>query len=455
MENIIKFLDHVNENKLANQVLSVFGKNAISFDQFDEVSRCFFKIKNYKDSIKFGEMAYAIASTPEQMYIIRSNLINVYNHFNFPELALRYIKANEVVLPDDIDRDFEKAFALFLSNKKTEAGNLLRSLLNKPLSDEQRTKCNFNIGTYDLIDGNFQEGLKRFLFSGEEMGIWNFLNQKHETYGLPRWNGIIKPGIKLIVIAEAGIGDEIINVRFFNLLKEYGIEPIWLTLKSRSDLAEIYRLNGINAVSDIKEINKDFLKEAYYTPSMQLPINLNINYQDLWHGPYLTNFKNTIDLKSNKLKIGLRWQGNPSYDQDLHRSIPLQEILNSINIDKELIKLYSIQRDTGLEELNDIDNVIDLSDKLKDIHDLFSVINNLDLVITSCTSVAHIAAAMGKEVCIILPISCYYTWCQPGNKTGWYGDNVHLFYQEKSRSWKEPLEKLSLFLQENYGNTEN
>lgn len=458
LEEISVFLDNTKNNELALSVIEVFGKHSQSFEQFDDVSRCFFKIKDYDKSIEYGEKAYAIASTPQQMYIIRHNLINVYNHANFPEKALRYIKANEAVLEQDIDRDFEKAFSLFLSNRKSEAGALLREKLNDPtLTKEQFIKCDFNIGTYDLIDGNFQQGLKRFLLSGEKMGIWDntktFITQPLETYGLNKWNHALKLGMNLLIIAEAGIGDEIINVRFVKKLESLGINVIWLVASNRKDLCEIYKLNGVNAYTNIHEISKEFLQSAVYIPSMQLPIALNCGYNDLYHGPYLTNILPEYDSKwvnyfskvSGK-KIGIRWQGNPSYDQDLHRSIPLNEIVQSLPLNANL---FSIQRDTGLDELEPfIDIITDLSQKLESLHDLFACINNLDIVVTSCTSVAHIAAAMGKEVCVIVPISCYYIWCNPTKQSPWYGDNVHVFYQQKPRSWKEPLQEFKQFLEQ-------
>ena len=451
LENTVMFLDNVKERQLALDVLNVFGNNAISFDQFDDVSKSFFKLKDYNSSIKFGESGYAIASTPQQMYIIRHNLINVYNHNNQPEKALRYIRANEAVLETDIDRDFEKAFSLFLNNKKDEAAALLRSKLDEPnLTEEQRTKLEFNLGTYDMLDGNFQQGLKRFLLSGEKMKIWDhstmFSQDDIDKNGFTRWDGTVTEGQNILIIAEAGIGDEIINVRFFNYLKELGMNPLWMTLTSRPDLAEFYRLNGIDAICGIKNIPQSFTNFVA-VPSMHLPIFLNLEYKDLWRGPYLTNTNPDFDKKWNeqlqtttgKKKIGIRWQGNPAYDQDLHRSIPLADIISSIP--KDTYDLFSLQRDNGLEELEKFPDVVDLSSNLTTMNDLVSCIKELDIVITSCTSIAHIAGAMGKEVYVWVPISCYYVWCNSVKECPWYGDNMHVLYQAKPRIWNNCVEE--------------
>ena len=70
----------------------------------------------------------------------------------------------------------------------------------------------------------------------------------------------------------------------------------------------------------------------------------------------------------------------------------------------------------------------------------------MDLVITSCTSIAHIAASQGKEVCVFVPIMEYYVWTSSTGKSWWYGDNVNLFRQKKPRNWNEPLKQFGEFL---------
>jgi ADP-heptose:LPS heptosyltransferase len=112
--------------------------------------------------------------------------------------------------------------------------------------------------------------------------------------------------------------------------------------------------------------------------------------------------------------------------------------------------IVSIQRDTGLEQLAQYPDIARLDDQLKTLQDLFSCISNLELVITSCTSIAHIASSMGKDVCVIVPISCYYIWCNPNKECPWYGSTTKVFYQQHPRSWSEPLQELKLWLDEHY-----
>ena len=148
---------------------------------------------------------------------------------------------------------------------------------------------------------------------------------------------------------------------------------------------------------------------------------------------------------SDKLNIGLRWQGNPEYDQDLHRSIDIEQLYNIINTNDN--SLFSLQRDTGLEYLNTLSNIKDLSKDLNTWEDTLGIISNMDIIITSCTSIAHAAAALGKRTFIIVPISAYYIYCNSwGELTPWYGDNVTILRQIKPRCWNAPINRLNELL---------
>lgn len=437
LENVTQWLYNHKEKTVAATVLETFAKHAWQFEEYDDISKCYFKMKEYAQAIKYGELALATAYTNERLWVARSNLINVYNHANKPEKAMTLIKANEAVIPDDVDTRLEKAFSHFLMNQKDEAENILRDQLGRVDPDsETATKIRFNLGTYELYRDNFLKGLGLFLFEGKKLEYW-----KKPTLPGTFWEGGIQPGRQIILSAEAGIGDEIINIRFMNHFRNLGMDPIWFT--DRQDIARVFRANGYNTISN----RADIPSGALWTHSMNVPVYLGITQSDLWTGPYIKSLPEFDDkwdwMKekgSTKLKVGIRWQGNPEYDHDLHRSVELKDLMAVFEgLD---VELYSIQRDTGAEQIAEYPHVTDLSDKLQTFEDTFSVINNLDLVITTCTSVAHAAAAMGKKTFIFVPISAYYTWSHSTEQSPWYGDNVKLFRQNKPRAWDEPMEKL-------------
>lgn len=440
LEQLINYLVAHGEKQQAISLLNTMGKHAWKFDEYDDLAKCFFKQKIYDKAIEYSEKALTTAYTNDKIWVARSNLINVYNHANQPEAALKYIKQAEISIPDNIDIQLEKAYSLYLMTRRDEAEQILHNvLLNTPdLSEEIATKIKFNLGTYYLYRDEFQKGLKLFLNEGKKLNYWQKAKLPFEY-----WNGIIQPGKTIILFAEAGIGDEIINVRFMKHLADFGMNPIWLT--DRKDLAEIFNRNGFTTITDRKNIPEN----SVWTYPMDLPTLLNLEYKDLWYGAYLKSsaeYDSKYEwIKSNKLKIGIRWQGNPDYDNDLHRSVPLKQIYESV---KHLnAEFYSLQRDVGLEEFNDFPGLIPMHEYMNSFEDTLSIINNLDIVITTCTSVAHASAALGKQTNILIPISAYYTWSHSTEISPWYGDNVTLFRQEKPRSWEIPLNKLRNSLQ--------
>jgi hypothetical protein len=80
--------------------------------------------------------------------------------------------------------------------------------------------------------------------------------------------------------------------------------------------------------------------------------------------------------------------------------------------------------------------------------DTLDFIDQMDCIVSSCTSLVHAAGAMGKTTFVIVPIAEYYIWTSSSKttKSPWYGDNVTLLRQEKPRCWKAPLDKLRKIL---------
>lgn len=444
LEDLVISLDQMNEKPAAVTLLDALVRNSVDFKHFDEVAKCYFKIKEYEKAYKNAEKAMSLFNGPD-MYSVKYNVLNTANHANYPERALTLIRQLELVNSNDRDVRMEKAFALFLLNRKNEAEEILRKELEDPsIDDEMRTKIKFNLGTYELLKDQFQDGLRKFLFEGRKMNLW-----KKPEFPFERWEGKIEPGRTIYVRAEAGIGDEFINVRFMKHLQEKGMKPIWYS--ERKDTTAIFNRCGFKSITTQAEIN--IRENPCWVHSMDLPVYLNLQYEDLWSGPYLKpdpniSFKEIVN--NGNLKIGIRWQGNPGYDQDLHRSIPFLDMFNTV---KDLgADLYSLQRDNGLEEMKDYeDRVIRLDHLMNTYEDTLAMINELDVVITSCTSIGHAAAAMGKRTIVITPISAYYTWCHVSEQSPWYGDNLTLLRQEKPRVWNEPLDKLKEILNEEFG----
>jgi tetratricopeptide (TPR) repeat protein len=441
IDNICETLRDLGERNAAISLLEALGRHATAYEQFDMLAMSYFKIKRFNESVHWAEQTLASSITNEQKYTSRLNLANAYAHAFYPEKALQEISVLESIAKNDIDVMSKKAYCLFLVGKLNEAEMLLKKILNDPRTDKKtKEQVEFNLGTYELYKDNFQEGLRKFLSFGRKMNLWSVPSLPFE-----KWTGKPIPNHKLVIRSEAGIGDEIINVRFMSHLKKQGIDAYWFT--DRKDLKEIFNENNYQTIDNLHDIKPDN-KLVYWCCSMDLPVLLNLEYNDLWNGPYLKSSNLPTPVKkTNKLKIGIRWQGNPDYENDLHRSIPLDEMWEVLkNIDADL---YSLQRDSGADEVYKIPQIIPLHEKhLNTFGETLSIINDLDIIVTSCTSIAHAAAALGKKTFVFTPMSSYYVWCfsDKQQRSPWYGDNVKLLRQKRPRYWDEPLAELKTFL---------
>lgn len=459
LEPFIVALQKIGERNLATNCLDAFAKTAQVFFQYENLCKCYFKIKEFEKAVYWGEKAAASSPSAEFTYVMRTNLINVYNHANYPERALPLINYLESI-NNTSNLQMDKAYTLYLLDRKPEAKEILEKVLfeNPHLDEKTKVKIKFNLGTYYLYEDQFQKGLKHFMLEGAKMKLWQIesIFARNKKLNFEFWEGA--PDVKnLVVYAEAGIGDEIINVRFMKLLKDRGINAVWYTAtqtnnskNDRPGLTELLKKNKFPVITDLSEIPD--LSQWSWTYSMRLPIYLGLEYKDLWYGPYLKacpKFKKKHQIKSKKLKVGLRWRGSKHYEHDLHRSYPLALLMDSLqNLDAEF---HSLQKDEGLEELEQYNQIIDNNDNLQTIEDAMALISNLDFVITSCTSIAHMAASQGKRVFILVPISAYYLWCHQIDQTPWYGNHVSVFRQKKPRDWREPIIELKeMLIKEGY-----
>lgn len=467
LESVVDILSRFNERKVLKELLRTFFKHASGFQQIEYIAGASYRHKDYLLTVeaceKLMECPEIVTLNNETRYSFMTNYSLALSHANYPERAIEVIEELETLVPNDRKRDLLKSYCYFMSYQRDRAEEILRKGLESPhITDETRNEINFNLGTYDLFKGDFRTGMERFLKFGPMFNTW-----KREDYLYTKWDGQESLQDKVIaVVTEAGIGDEFINFRFAQRLATMARKVYWVT--PRQDLVDFYNSQSqITRVESVDDINKAF--PHYWCFSMDLPLLLDMTPEDLWHGQYLYHDqqalpmgpsglfdvipKDDITRDVNGLKIGLRWQGNRDYDNDLHRTVPYRELLNTVqqalNNDHEgHYTLFSLQRDDGVDAIQKHDPIVDLSSLMDTYAKTFSIINDLDIVITSCTSIAHASAAMGKHTVVMVPIASYYVWCHPTAQSPWYGNNVKIIRQTQPRDWSGPLEQLNRYLKE-------
>lgn len=252
---------------------------------------------------------------------------------------------------------------------------------------------------------------------------------------------------KILIWDEQGLGDTMLFSRFVKDLLKYTKK---ITFVVNSKLFEI--LSGLDkdiVVTNYENINPiDF---DYQIPLCSIPKHLNIkNIEDInfYNLQIKTALENKIYLDNKKLNIGIAWSGNKKYFLDSYRSIPFKYIKNLLNFKN--INFFKLSQDTIDEEKNDFNlfpNLINLSNK--SLLEISEYIKNLDLVISTDTSIIHLAGILNKKCILLLNYNSDWRWFDSINNTVWY-PSVQIIKQDKFNSWDNVFVKLKNKLQ-NFG----
>jgi hypothetical protein len=283
----------------------------------------------------------------------------------------------------------------------------------------------FNLGWHEMRNRNM---LKAF----EHLNYGRFIN----TFGLPALPGKIwkdEPieNKTLLFRCEGGFGDQILNFRFAKRFQEMGARVL---VSCASELKPLFSRHGFICVDNEVIMCAHY---DYWVPAMSAPYVLGMEYDDLDGSPFIVPSEpRNLFSKSGHLKVGIRWSGSPEFEDEQHRRFPPELMIGLHDIPNTTF--YSLQRDENL-----VDGLPfgDMREQMKSWDETANIIAGCDLIITSCTSVAHLSGAIGKPTWVVTPIMPYYTWVVPGDTSNWY-DSVKLFRQEKYGEWDVPFIKI-------------
>lgn len=356
---------------------------------------------------------------------LKPNLAKCYYYAKKVEKSLEIIKDIK-----EIDHDLWMDIALY----KNAYGNFDDALEIYESLDDSDPRIKFNKGWHYLRKGDFKKGFYHISY-GKECRTWGneySLIEEGIIDESKRWNGEYVNNLMLCL--EGGIGDEIIFLRWANYLKTKCNN---LTITCHRSILRLLINAGYNAYPN--DIIKNISYDAY-VPAMSLPNFIDVNspkdkvsfpYINSISEPYIT--KQMDMLANGKKKIGIRWKGNPEFEHDQFRTIPKEYFYDL----KKYGQLFSIQID------EDDNNFPSCSHLINDWQDTYSIFSGLDLLITSCTSTAHLAGAMNLPTIVLPPLVPYFVWsCE---KMEWY-NSIKVIKQNKYNDWEETIKELYEFL---------
>jgi len=282
-----------------------------------------------------------------------------------------------------------------------------------------------------LLSGNLEKGFEAY------EARWNLPETQQRYAGRPRWHGTPEKDKTIVIHAEQGLGDSLQFCRYVPALKSrvgrliFEVQPQLIDLLKASPL-----FDGV----EIRARNHETVEADMQMPLLSAPNLLPLGENVLpGREPYLSPPTDGPRIGDNGTspRIGIAWAGKPSHKNDANRSAGLSaftalfDLLNA--------RFYSLQVGPAQAEIRDLSLgavIQDLSPAIRNFADTASLLQDLDVVVTVDTSVAHLAGAMGKPVWVMLPFAPDWRWQLHRQDSPWY-PSMRLFRQTSPGDWDE------------------
>jgi len=303
-----------------------------------------------------------------------------------------------------------------------EAENAYRASLALEPDDAEAATC---LGMLRLLQGDFTAGWSLY------RNRWRFSHwptkMRHPEAHL--WDGTLQPGLRLLLWCEQGFGDAIQFARYIPWLHGQGIA---LVMESPKELARLFRVSWPGV---------EFLRPGRTECTAHLPL---MDIPAVWRGPLTTLAESVPYIRVQPaatdrrnggaaMRVGLAWFGRPEHPDDKERSLSGAAMSALVSHGPD-VQWISLQKDApmpvaGVEAPLGGDG---------DFLDTAHVVAGLDLVISVDTAVAHLAAAMGKPVWMLLPAVPDWRWRLHVDYTPWY-PTMRLFRRKDREGWLEVI----------------
>ncbi|APA89142.1 tetratricopeptide repeat protein [Paraburkholderia sprentiae WSM5005] len=275
------------------------------------------------------------------------------------------------------------------------------------------------------------------------------------NWSMPRWSGQSLAGRTLLVWSEQGHGDVLQFARFLPLMasnvRQAGGKLIFLCYAS---LLTLMRRSLGDEVETIIPHDQPLPPTGidYHLPLASLPLTLGVMPDQL---PVATSYLHADHVKVDawrarreretaRLKVGLVWSGGRTHQRNPLRSVDplaLARALGAVqDVDFVSVQLGAADEAAAMREAGL--RLSDPSGELASFDDTAALLRSLDLVITVCTSVAHLAGALGVPAWVLLDVRPHWAWMLERRDSPWY-PSIRLYRQRDYGQWEPVLAQVA------------
>jgi len=401
----------------------------------ENLAKLYLQKGDFETAVMLYEDIVKVNKTYENLFNLAMAYKNLQRIDDAERTYLEALKLN----PNGHEAYYNLAYLAFYNNEPYKAVECYKKALEiKP--DDWETKYFLGLACMQVKDyknglENFEARLcKKSAILSQEKIFPKIMKEK------PEWNGENLTDKILFTYYEAGYGDMLMFYRYVPVLTKMCKK---LIIKPQKGLAPLFRENSYGAeVIDTYEYNNEIYFD-YHIPFLSVPHVLNLTGNNVFVSHDRAYLKANVEkvklyrdkyFKNDKFKIGIKWQGNTSYD--LERVLKVEDFFRLFELPDTCF--YSFQTLEGSEEFEKIKakyDVVNLGETFTDFSDTAGAIENTDLIISNDTSLVHLAGAMNKPAWVLLPYVYNWRWHVDLSKCDWY-DSVKIFKQKSFQNWQ-------------------
>lgn len=256
----------------------------------------------------------------------------------------------------------------------------------------------------------------------------------------PMWDGGRLDGRTLFLSAEQGFGDALMAARYVAMAREraggariiYECHP------------ELRRVLADLPVDEFAVVGAPYPAYDVHASQMSLPGLFGARVDTVAPPARLTvdaparaRAQMLVDPADGLLKIGLVWSGRVTFADNTRRATTLNRFVRALSMPG--VRLYSLQKgppEAQLDEIGARSVVKPLGPQLNDFAETAAVIEQLDLVVMTDSSVAHLTGSLGRPVWNLVQYTPYWIYGTAGPDTPWY-PSMRLFRQGADEDWEQ------------------
>ena len=295
-----------------------------------------------------------------------------------------------------------------------------------------------NLAMTLLLAGDFPSGWRELEWRRQRPAV------SGRSYAGPRWQGQSFAGKTLLVHAEEGHGDAIHFMRYLPEVAARGGSLVLAVHRGLIPLAK--RMAGPSAVIELGAPAPPFDLQC---PLMSMPLVFGTTLESVpGEVPYLSVDDAVVDRWRLRLRgaaglrVGLVWSGALGYVNNRRRAMPAERLAPLLELDG--VSWFSLQVGRRAADLAHLPagKITDLSGELTDYAETAGAILGLDLVISTDTSVPHLAGALARPVWLMLAFMPDWRWLLGSETTPWY-PRMRLFRQPERGDWDRVVERVA------------